>query len=314
MKDKTKYKGRCFCFCGCLSALATNLVKLIILLLAFAALPTLSFVCCEKVDLKGVPADGTEVRNQESCSTKFSIGIEEGVLDLFIYKDQGLRPLEKHIRFCVDSLVPEGSGRTLSYEGSVGDKLFVCIRSDGRLVWNPTALDRYEAMEQLSFRLADESPSLPYSVCFGQFQQGDSVVLKPVPLLREIRLRSISHQFEKYRRLEDPVFCLRGANASVCALQESKFQVYDHLYDTTGLRGLVWDRLPCDVGLYPQYPYLSLWSYPFESSVTPLEVIVEGIYCTDTVQFTTTLDSLSGLVELDLEIGTDPSDYRFSLN
>lgn len=315
MIDVTKNTGR---YLRCGYSLATALVRFIILILATAASPTLSFVSCERVDMEGVPEVGAEVRDSTSCRTVFTVGAGAGVLDLFVYKDEGLIPLEKHIHCPVKA----GNGPvTIGYDGEEADKLFVCIRSDGRTVWNVAALSRYEAIEQLSFHLTDENPSIPYAVCFGQFRQGDSVSMKPVPLLSEIRLRSISHQFGNYRRLEDPLIFLRGANSSVFALQESGFHDCDHLYDTTGLRGLVWDRLPFDIGMYTQYPNTSVFCYPFDAGASQLEVIVEGIHNSDTVRFVTRLDSLphtrpdgspGGLVTLDLEIGSTPDDYRFT--
>jgi hypothetical protein len=178
-----------------------------------------------------------------------------GRLDLFIYDADGLRPLERQLEF--DELQEELNILTLP-----GDKLVVGIANSPKR-FNRKALERYDAMEQLSFNYADDDPERPILGGFVKTsaQHGE---IQLQPLFCGIRLVKVSNTMDGYDLLEDPRIRLRDLPNAAEILRQQEFRPAE-LIDAGP-----WTPLPYDVGYFSQEPNLTLWCYPND---TPEDVL-----------------------------------------
>lgn len=178
-----------------------------------------------------------------------------GRLDLFIYDTDGLRPLERQLEF--DGLQEELNIPTLP-----GDKLVVGIANSPKR-FNRKALERFDAMEQLSFNFADDDPDRPILGGFVKTgaQRGE---IQLQPLLCGIRLVKVSNTMDGYELLENPRIRLRDLPNAAEILRQQEFRPAE-LIDAGP-----WTPLPCDVGYFSQEPNLTLWCYPND---TPEDVL-----------------------------------------
>lgn len=176
-------------------------------------------------------------------------------LDLFIYGADGLRTLEKQLTY--DGLQEELNIPTLP-----GTKLIVGIANSPRR-FNSKAMERYDAMEQLSFNFADDDPDRPILGGLGQTKkEGGEISLQP--LLCGIKLVKVSNTLDGYELLENPRVRLRDLPNAAEILRQQEFR------PTELIDAGAWTPLPYDVGYFPQKPDITLWCYPND---TPEDVL-----------------------------------------
>ena len=176
-------------------------------------------------------------------------------LDLFIYGADGLRALERQATF--NELQTEYSIPTLP-----GDKLVVGIANSPHR-FNRKALERYDAMEQLSFNFADDDPAQPILGGAGK-TRAESCEIQLQPLLCGISLVKVSNTMDGYELLENPRVRLRDLPNAAELLRQQEFRPAE-LIDAGA-----WTPLPYDVGFFSQEPNLTLWCYPND---TPEDVL-----------------------------------------
>ena len=176
-------------------------------------------------------------------------------LDLFIYEADGLRALEKQYAF--DELQEELNIPTLP-----GEKLVVGIANSPKR-FNSKALERYDAMEQLSFNFADDDPAQPILGGFALTRR-EACEVQLQPLLCGIRLARVSNTMDGYELLENPRVRLRDLPNSAEILRLLEFRPAE-LIDAGA-----WTPLPYDVGFFSQDPGITLWCYPND---TPEDVL-----------------------------------------
>lgn len=236
--------------------LALNCLPVLSLLL----LPALLGSCRRDALPDADPADGQDppVVVVDSILTQIRVqadGRPVGRLDLFIYEADGLRALEKQYAF--DGLQEELNIPTLP-----GEKLVVGIANSPKR-FNSKALERYDAMEQLSFNFADDDPAQPILGGFGLTRKESCEVLLE-PLLCGIRLARVSNTMDGYELLENPRVRLRDLPNAAEILRQQEFRPAE-LIDAGA-----WTPLPYDVGFFSQDPGITLWCYPND---TPEDVL-----------------------------------------
>ena len=278
-------------------------VSLIITLALISA--SLLLPSCELIDSLGI-TDSI----QDSLVTVICPAPEEDMycIDLFAYGDGPLKRLEGHVRL--------GSGcDTVRLKLPAGEKIIVGI-ANSRLLFNDEALDAFDTMESLRLFYRDEERDRLKMSASAVCLAGDTLGLRLSSPLCRIELRSIEHSFSGYRRLEDPVMYLEDANAYMEALRRDSFNTAETVSDTSGMKGLAWDRLPSDIGMYPQHPGTCLYCYPNESSVRPTQLVVEGtVTGGDRYRFVTRLPPMgyADRVDVELVIADRPDKYEFKI-
>ena len=282
------------------------------LLAAVLAACTAAFLpSCERIDIIG----GTENESgsgdiPDSILTVVCLDDHPAIrtADIFIYRDEGLRRLEAHRRI-------KAPGDPAAFQLEGGDKIVVGIANcpDSLSIG---ALDAYDTMEMLRFYYRDDGATGGLMSGTASCTSGDTVTLRFSTPMCRIALESVGHAFSNYRRLEDPVVFLSDVNPYVEALRWDSFTPTETLNDTSGLKGMMWERLPCDIGTYTQFPGTELYCYPNESSVTPTRLTVEGTPSgAPRCRFTTTLPPLSygDRLSVSLEISDNPETYRYNM-
>ena len=237
----------------------------------------------------------------DSVEVTFHIPQARGLdLELFIYDAGGLRSLERHSAF------PEADS-IMTLTLTEGDKTAVAIADPpGKL--NVALLGKYETMEQLTFRAADDSPLSPAMTGTAEFAAGDctDVNIDITPLFCSVVLAEIRNSLEGYRILEDPRICLTGCNPSAEALRRSGFRPSEQSADTLRV------SLPCDVGIFAQYPDTQLWCYPNDTPEYTLgtprtEILLECSVDGETLSFSTALPPLGrgSLTRVAVEVASE---------
>ena len=285
-----------------------DVMKHIGILITFAlAVQALVLPSCERID-GGIPE---EKQGPDSLWTCIHLKDNPAVrhADIFVYSDGKMKKLEGFAHL-------ESASDSASFLLPVGDKIAVCIANSGRQ-FNIEALDSFDSMELLRLYYCDEMKGRPMMRGTAVCSAGDTVGIKLESPLCSVILNTVEHSFPGYKRLEDPVVYIERANAFVEALRFDTFIPSETLSDTCGLRGLMWDRLPCDIGMYPQHPGTVLQIYPNESSMTPSVLVVEGTVTGEgPCRFTANLPLMScgNAVDIDLMIGDKASAYKFSVS
>lgn len=229
--------------------------------------------------------------------------------DIFIYSDGELKRLEGHVRV-------KQSGDTAYFRLPEGDKMVVGLAGCSH-EFSDEALDAYDSMELLRFYYEDESPGVPMMSATASCRAGDTITLGFSSAMCCIELDGIEHSFTDYKRLEDPVMYLEDVNPYVEALRRDTFMPEETVSDTSGLRGLMWERLPYDIGMYPQQPGTKLYCYPNESSLRPTVLVVEGTPSGGRkCRFRTELPRMTygSRLSVSLVISEEPGTYEFDID
>lgn len=229
-----------------------------------------------------------------------------GRLDLFIYDDAGIRPLERHLR--LDSL----PATSLNLPTLPGEKRLVAI-ADSPHNFNLNALARYDAMEQLQYQFADDSPLHPIQGGWTTTQGNEGTVTLQ-PLLCKVVLVSVANTMDGYELLEEPRVRLCDLPDAAEVLREKDFRPAE-LIDAGD-----WVPLPYDVGYFPQLPGIVLWCYPNDTPenvlgvprpTLELECRIRG----ETCSFEVRLPPLSRGCTKSVEITVNgPGDFRYAVH
>ncbi len=228
------------------------------LLCVFSLLPAL-LGSCQREPLPGyddpeeplpLPVDSVLTRIRVQAD-----GLAVHTLDLFVYGADGLRSLERQITL-------EEPQDTVLLPTLPGEKILVGIANSPRR-FNRKALERYDAMEQLSFNFSDDSPARPILGGFCTTVNHDGEI-RLQPLLCRIVLTKVCNTMDGYDLLEDPQVRLRDLPDAAEILRQEEFRPTE-LIDSDK-----WVQFPCDVGYFPQEPHIELWCYPND---TPEDVL-----------------------------------------
>lgn len=273
-------------------------------LLLAVFLPVLWLPSCEKVDTRGEDAE----HKPDSVTVNIFVESKEAIrnMDIFIY-GQADR-LDGHV-FCTE--IPD----TVKAKVPAGRKKIIAI-ANSKYRFKDEALSKYESTASLYYNLADEDPAFPIMSCEEESDDFRKVTLRPARILATIILESVEHSFRDYKRMEDPRIMIAGYPASASILRMDGLRPSETSSDTTGLKGLVWDRLPFDVGMYVQHPGTSIFCYPADdnSSVTAPVFIVESETDGKTYRYETPLPTLrrGTTVYVSLKVESSPEKYKFS--
>lgn len=170
-------------------------------------------------------------------------------LDILVYGGAPLLRLESSTR-CeawADSL-------RLELKDSLPKTVVVLGNMPGQL--NPAAIEHYDSLEKLEMSLWDDNSELPFLSGVSRWQGGD-VEVELTPLLCCVIIESVTNLNDDYTLLENPRVWLSGINTRAALMQTTGFRA-DEPAEGKAV------RLPCDIGLYTQYPGTKLWCYPLD--------------------------------------------------
>lgn len=258
------------------------------LLMVFTVLLSQVLCSCGRERCENTDSPALETSDSVSLSFNFQsfTTARPRTLDIFTYQADGLRKLLEHkhielneaatpIHVCT---AEEGSflcSLKLRYpEGG----LTLAAIADCPFAFNEKALGSFDAMERIRFRAEDDNPSRPIMSAMGELQEKGNLELTLRPLWSRIIVSEINN--ETGFLLENPVLYLYPCNPEAELFRSDGFRAIEQSPDTLRL------RLPCDLGLYSQYPEAELFTYPNDSledvpgcemSVLHLECDVAGI-------------------------------------
>lgn len=239
----------------------------ILLKLLALILPAPAFlVACLKVPEKTPPDGGAiEIKEIDKARLNSTISIAGAFerADIFIYSDSD-RTLCEHLK-----LLPQ-DGSCASVELWEGDYTAVVI-CNAEVDFNDAALHGFDSMELLTFRRGDDDdPDWPLSSAMAPLCAGDSIEITPEPLRCTVIINDITNNIAgcstgaygtvwDYTRLEDPKVRLEDINPEAEILRSAGFRPCE-----TGICGPT-VALPCDIGLFTQYPGTRLLCFPNDS-------------------------------------------------
>jgi len=259
---------------------------------------------CEKIDSAGTAEEAADSLITIILPVRERV---QGSTDVFLYSDSGVRRLEGHVRL-------SGGNDSAKFKTPAGDKLAVVIANSPK-IFNDLALTSFDSMEILPFHYCDELPGAPMMSGSSSCRAGDTLGISMTSVMCSVSLMSVEHSFEGYRRLEDPVVWLENVNSSVEVLRRDAFLPAETTSDTTGMRGLMWEKLPYDVGMYTQYPGITLHCYPNQSSMAKSRIVVEGKVDGSACRFSADLPLMpaGSILSAELKISSQPEKYTFSV-
>lgn len=170
-------------------------------------------------------------------------------LDILVYGGAPLLSLESCTR-CearADSLRVE-------IKDSLPKTIVVLGNMPGEL--NPYAVEHLDALDRLEMSLNDDDPATPFLSGKTAWSGGDCEV-ELLPLLCCVVIESVTNLNDDYTVLENPRVWLSGINTRAALMQTTGFRA-DEPAEGKAV------RLPCDIGLYTQYPGTKLWCYPLD--------------------------------------------------
>ena len=193
-------------------------------------------------------------------------GAGVSALDLFVFKDNELGRLELY-RHC------ESPGDTLQIWTSEGDKTLVAV-ANAFFTFNLDAITAADVLDQMKVPFEADNPEYPLMSASLSFEAEGQA--RPVlePLMCTVVVASVTNLMKGYVRLEDPRAFLSSINPEAELLRRTGFCPAGET--ATGKR----IALPCDIGLYTQYPGTELHCYPNDtppSETSPATVLnLEG--------------------------------------
>lgn len=206
------------------------------------------------VDVKIPPVIPPETTNKfitleiENAS---GIGGEIRQLDIFSYSDHLLQHRNiPHYQDTIHIPVVSQSGVVVILANAFGS-------------FNHQGLYHHDAWNEVSINLKNDNPLLPIMRDMIHWHDPvQTLTSKLKPLLCEIRLRSITHYLGDTFLLESPRVWLESASTYVALFREGNYPPINQ-EDTSPV------FMPNDIGIYTQYPNISLWCYPNETPITP---------------------------------------------
>lgn len=184
-------------------------------------------------------------------------------LDIFIYRDSGIKALLLHRR--TDTLA--GAGQ-LEMDCAVDecDCIAVVLASSPG---HPSvaSLQSFDAMERLQMSYAREHSDYPFMSGMAQFHSPGSAVIKLTPLLCKVSIKSIDNCIEGQPLLRNPRIYLRNINASAQVLRQDGFRPSETISPPGNLRSpeLMFSQLGKEIGYHRQETDLNLYCYPNDS-------------------------------------------------
>ena len=122
------------------------------------------------------------------------------------------------------------------------------------------ALGIYDSLEALSYSLEDEDPQNRLASATGLVTAGGRALLKPRLLSCEVVLEDVNNNMSGYARLEDPRVWLEDVNDEAQILRETGFRQKETGRRTEAV------PLPCDVGMFTQYPGTRILCFPNDAA------------------------------------------------
>lgn len=167
-------------------------------------------------------------------------------LDIFVYRADGLKDLVTHLH-------SDGPTAELSLTDSLPKNVAAVANARGR--FNLQGLQHFDSLGGIAVRLADEDPAAPLMSGIFPLRPGRDETFALTPLLCAVELISVTSYFDGDRLAENPRVWLENVNAEAELFREQGFPVREVSSGRTVF-------LPCDIGLYTQYPRTRLYCYP----------------------------------------------------
>lgn len=168
-------------------------------------------------------------------------------LDLFLYTDC----LQEHLTLKDSAYV------LLHLEPGLTYRVIAIANIRGR--FNDAALSHYDVWQAFETSLYSEEPSKPV-MCADLVltpEANDTTTVELAPLLCTIQIRSVTQYISDDTLIENPRVYLKGCSTRARPFGEGRIAPLDQ-QDTAPV------FLPCDIGLYSQYPGTCLYAYPNE--------------------------------------------------
>ena len=168
-------------------------------------------------------------------------------IDLFLYTDC----LQEHLT------LRDSSSVLLNLEQGQSYRIVAIANIRGR--FNDAALAHYDAWQAFETSLSDEDPAKPVMCATMDLttEKGDTALVELAPMLCTIQIRSVTQYISDDTLIENPRVFLTGCSTRVRPFGEGRIAPLEQ-QDTDPV------FLPCDIGLYSQYPGTCLYAYPNE--------------------------------------------------
>lgn len=252
----------------------THIFSIFSLLIVSAAIPAISLISCTPETIEWASGGGDKDPEEKVDSAGFVFRIESHKairrLDLLIYEDAAEGQLVHH--YCCRKDVE----KEIELRLPTGRKRAVAIANSPKAL-NKKALSTYSSIKLIKYSFEDDNPDYPIMGAVGLSEEGP---LELEPLLCSVVVKQIANNMDDYELFESPRVRLCNINATAELFGKSKYHPSE-LVDSKE-----WSELPYDIGMYPQYPDISLPCYPndteydsFGPDMTCLEVqgFIKGI-------------------------------------
>ncbi len=206
-------------------------------------------------DAGAAPTPGEEIAEtslKDSVNIYISADYKINTVDVFVYRDRPTKPLETHVR-------SEG-GSPLRIPSAKGDRI-VAVVANSPAEFNLEALSSFDSAELLTMYYRDEDPAAPLMSGTAESSE-DEVRVKLTPLLCPVLLVSVENCLDSL--VENATVTLRQVNAKAEIFRSDGFRPVETVDfpGETAHPAMMTAQLPCDVGLFIQYPELTLYAYP----------------------------------------------------
>lgn len=234
-----------------------SIIIIVYSLLVF--LPAFLVLSCKKDDPQASSpgGDATEKKDSAAFVIRFSAAVNTTkALDIFIYDDEGLGTLEKHISRA--DMPP-----SLEVRLAKGKKMIAAVANSPKK-FKTSSMSRQSVLPQVIYEFKEDSRDNP--IMSGSARtSGEEAEILLEPMLCTVVLKSISNTMDDYELLESPRVRLRSINAKASFFTEEE----EYLPTETVDKG-EWSSLPYDIGYYPQEVGIELDCYPNETPESSL--------------------------------------------
>lgn len=170
-------------------------------------------------------------------------------LDIFLFEGSGTRQLLYFSRL-------DAGRKATAPVDTPGDKT-VAVIANFPFLFKPESVGTLDNLETLSLDFISDSPDWPVMTGEMSFSPDcTGVCVRIQPVMSEIVLESVTNLMDGYRRLEDPYAFLSVTNPSAELFRTVGFCISEASQDSLRV------FLPCDIGLFTQYPSTRLYCYP----------------------------------------------------
>lgn len=208
-----------------------------------------------------MPAVAEEPEYEPQDSIAVVLDIDSGIgpaalssADIFLFDSGGTRPLRLHSGFV-------GAGP--HFLPSIPGEIQVVVVANFPYEFNDAALKTMDNLETLTLDFSSDNPDFPVMTGTAESISGDTLSVILRPLMSCIVIESVTNLMGGYQRLEDPYAYLSETNSSAEIFREVGFCVLCPSSDSLKV------NLPCDVGIFTQYPSTRLYCYPNDQPDSP---------------------------------------------